>query len=164
MERWHALHTKPRAERRVVEALEARGLTVYAPVICFTDRRGRLIERPFFPRYVLARFDWEQSGMGSVRWTPGLIDVVRFEGQPAVLADADVARLQARMDALDGDAFMALKPGEPVQIVEGPFAGLDAVFERRLNAEGRVAVLLRMLGRETRTTLPGEAVERRSPR
>ena len=105
-----------------------------------------------------------EDPFASVRWTTGLVDVVRFEGRPAEMSDEDVGRLQARMDALDGDAFMALKPGEPVQIVEGPFAGLDAVFERRLSADGRVAVLLRILGRQTRATLPGEAVERRTGR
>lgn len=164
MERWHALYTKARGERRVARALEARGLEVYAPVIRFTDRRGRRVERPFFPRYVLVRLDWEAEGAAGVRWTPGLVDVVRFEGEPAHLADRDVARLRSRMDALDGDAFMALRPGEPVRIVEGPFAGLDAVFERRLGGDDRVAVLLRILGRQTRATLPGAAVERRSPR
>lgn len=161
MKRWHALYTKPRGERRVIEALEARGLDVFAPTIAFTDRRGRTVERPFFPRYLLVRFDWVADGMASVQWTPGLVNVVRFDGQPACLADADVARLMDRMDALDGDAFMALKPGEPVHIIDGPFTGLDAVFERRLGGDGRVAVLLEILGRETRATLPGGAVERR---
>jgi len=160
MKRWYALFTKPRGERPVSRALTGLGLEVFAPFIYFTDRRGRPTERPFFPRYVLARFDWEGAGMANVQWMPGMVNIVRFEGQPAYLGDDDVEHLIARMDALDGDAFMALKPGEPVRIIEGPLTGMDAVFQRRLSGDGRVAVLLKLLGRQTRATLPGTAVER----
>lgn len=48
--------------------------------------------------------------------------------------------------------FLTLKPGQPVIIEEGPFAGLKAAFERPM-MNGRVAILLDLLGRSTRLVL-----------
>ena len=50
--------------------------------------------------------------------------------------------------------------GEPVMIKEGPFAGLAAVFEREMAGSNRVAILLDLLGRETRLVLSSEMIAR----
>jgi transcriptional antiterminator RfaH len=53
---------------------------------------------------------------------------------------------------------LQIKPGEPVRIKEGPFSGLEAIFERSLKGSERVAVLLEILGRQTRIVLPSETI------
>jgi transcriptional antiterminator RfaH len=50
------------------------------------------------------------------------------------------------------------KPGDIVRINEGPFSGLEAVFEQKLKGSERVAVLLDILGRQTRIVLPSETI------
>jgi transcription antitermination factor NusG len=50
------------------------------------------------------------------------------------------------------------KAGDIVRIREGLFAGLEAVFYRELKGSERVAVLLEILGRETRLVLPSEII------
>lgn len=157
---WHPLFTKPRMERRVAETLQGRGVPVFLPLLRYHGKRGHLLERPFFPRYLFARMDLEVSGLDSVQWTPGLTHVVSFDGQPARLPDQTLEYLRARLERLDGDAFLALKPGEPVRVTRGPFADMEAVFDGRLNGERRVAVLLRILGRQTRVSLDAGDVER----
>lgn len=47
---------------------------------------------------------------------------------------------------------LTLQPGQPIIIKEGPFAGLRAAFERPM-MNGRVAILLDLLGRTTRLVL-----------
>jgi len=42
--------------------------------------------------------------------------------------------------------------------MKGPFSGLDAVFEQSLKGSERVAVLLEILGRQTRLVLPSETI------
>lgn len=153
MQRWFALFTKPRREFVVAVALEARGLEVFVPCIEYHGKTGNLLDKPFFPRYIFARFDWEHEGYGSVRWTHGLTRVVTFDGRPAVMADDQVAYLQRRLAALDGDEFLRMKPGTPVRVVEGPFKDMEAVFAGQMNGQGRVAVLLQVLGRETRVVM-----------
>jgi len=41
------------------------------------------------------------------------------------------------------------EPGERVRLREGPFAGLEGVFERQLSPAGRVRVLVQLLSRMT---------------
>jgi transcription antitermination factor NusG len=54
--------------------------------------------------------------------------------------------------------WMNAKPGDVVRINEGPFSGLEAIFERKLKGSERVAVLLEILGRQTRIVLPSETI------
>ena len=50
--------------------------------------------------------------------------------------------------------------GEPVRIKEGPLAGLEALFEQEMKGSERVAVLLEILGRQTRIVLSSEMIGR----
>ena len=160
MQRWHVLMTKPRKERVVVASLAARGVEVFAPFIDYRGRRGQLLVRPFFPRYIFGRFEWAQAGFASVQWTPGLSRVVTFEGEPATLEDEVIEFLRLRVGDLDGDEFMRIKQGERVRVNAGPFRDYEAIFEGRVNGQGCVAILLDILGRKTRVQLDARLVDR----
>jgi len=45
-------------------------------------------------------------------------------------------------------------------IREGPLSGLEAVFDREMKGSERVAVLLELLGRQTRLVLSSEMISR----
>lgn len=160
LERWYALFAKPRAEQRVAQALAARGVDAWVPELAYHGKSGNLLFRPFFPRYLFARFDWERSGVVNIQWTPGLSRVVTFDGRPAWLDDGRMAHLQRTLDVLDGDEFLALKAGERVRITQGPFQDVEAIFHRRLNGRQRIAVLLDILGRTTQVVLHESDIER----
>lgn len=160
MERWHALFTKPRMERRVGRRIAARGIEVYVPLLEYHGRTGRTLDRAFFPRYIFARFDWQNEGVSRVQWTPGLSSIVTFDGKPAVLPDDWVHNLRDTLEEIDGDEFLALKPGEKVRVRSGPFRDIEAIFEKRMNGEDRVAILLEIMGRQTRVIVDGGAVDR----
>lgn len=157
---WHTLFTKPRMERRVAETLAGRGLEVFLPLLHYHGKRGDPLGKPYFPRYLFARLDWEACGATAVQWTPGLTRVVAFDGRPAVLDDARLEYLRSALDELDGDEYLALKPGQPVRLRRGPFADVNAVFDGRLNGPQRVTVLLQMLGRAVRVEVAAADVER----
>ena len=56
--------------------------------------------------------------------------------------------------------LVSAKPGDVVKINEGPFSGLEAIFEKKMKGSERVAVLLDILGRQTRLVLPSETIEK----
>lgn len=154
-QRWYALMAKPRQETRVAESLAARGLEVFLPTFSHRDRRsGRWAIRPFFPRYLFARFDWERTGWSSVQWTSGLSQVVSFDGLPAWLDEDLIRHWQERLALVDGEDPDRLKAGDRVRVLSGPFRDYEAVFDRHLNSEARVAILLDILGRQTPVQLP----------
>lgn len=152
VKRWYALFTKPHMERRVGEALADKGYEVFVPELEYHGKRGTLLRKAFFPRYVFALFDWNDD-VTLVRWTRGLTSLVMFDGQPADIPEALIVELRTALESLDGDAFLRPKPGDPIRITSGPLKDLDAVFDARLGEQGRVIVLLEILGRETRVEI-----------
>ena len=160
MLQWHVIFTKPHKERKVGEVLAARGIEVFVPLLFYHGKRGDLLEKPFFPRYMFARLDWKAAGVKNVRWTPGLSHVVMFQGEPAVMPEAKLKYLRNRLERIDGDDFLALKPGERVRVKRGPFADVEAVFAGSLNCDTRVAILLDILGRQTKVIVDAKDVER----
>ncbi len=160
---WFVLMSKPRHEERLARSLAAAGLEVFLPRLrCRDRRRGGWRSRPFFPRYLFARPGGEGSAgaWARLQWTEGLSQVVGFDGRPALLDGAVIAHWQRRLQGVDGDAFLLPKQGERVRVVEGPFRDYEAVFDRQLNGDGRVAVLLDILGRRTAVHLELREISR----
>ena len=64
-------------------------------------------------------------------------------GPPAQLPDSVVQLLRRR----EATPARPLERGEKVVVMAEPFRSLEAVFDRRLNAAGRVRVLLELVHR-----------------
>lgn len=150
-EHWHAIHTKPHKERQVEAFLQGRGIEVYFPTIPAPKHSRARGERAFFPSYLFAHVDLQAVGLWTLHYAPGVRGVVMFGGVPARVDEGIIARLKERLANVDvvdalGDA---LQPGDRVVITQGPFADFEAVFDKRLSADGRVRVLLEFLRRTT---------------
>ena len=160
---WHLVHTKVRQERCAKENLERQGLTCYLPEVRSERlRRGALtVQRePLFPRYVFIRVDsgLESRGWGAVRSTLGVSRLVTFGNQPAKVSDALVCAIRLRTeDATAPRPYFEF--GEPLRVTDGPFAGLDAVYQMA-DAQGRVMVLLDMLSRPVRLSIAPASLQR----
>lgn len=164
MRQWYVFHTKPNAER-LVEAYLARVRELETFLPLYRERRGGP-ERPFFPCYLFARFEYERSGLGELRWTPGLRRIIAFEDRPAPVLDQAIRLLQERLDALPGGLLspaQRLKPGQRVRITQGPLASLEGLFEGTLNGHDRVAVLVDFIRQNSRVVVPAAWVERAGP-
>ena len=156
---WYLVHTKPSGEVVAQANLERQAYEVYFPRLKQTARyRGGWRERvgALFPGYIFLRLDEGRQALDPVRSTLGVAAVVRFGARYSVVPDAVITDLRKRADPRTGlhmlNHRVSLSPGTPVRVLEGPFAGLECVFERAVGAE-RVLVLLNLLGRETRVHL-----------
>jgi transcriptional antiterminator RfaH len=148
-EHWFALYTKPHKEHLVRDFLSAQKVEVYLPEIAVkTRRRDRREKRPFFPHYLFARLDPQDGMIAKLRWTPGLRRIVSMGGRPVPVPDEVVQEIRRRLATIaqvePEDQF---RQGDVVHILRGPFEGLDAVFDRRLSAQGRVRVFLQWMSR-----------------
>ncbi len=106
------------------------------------------------------RLDVVQSGKAA-RYAPGVKDFVKFGSRIAEVGEDVIQAIRDRCPG--GVAEIRPRPyrsGEAVMIKEGPFAGLEAVFERDMAGSERVAVLLELLGRQTRLVLLSEMISR----
>ena len=161
--RWYAIRTKPNREKEVEKRLRDLGLEVFLPWLRTRRRRhGRaqwaLV--PLFPGYLFSRLDLVFSGK-TARYVPGVRDFLKFGSHVAEVADEIIVQLRERCPGgvaqIDQHRFY---PGQVVRIQEGPFAGVEAIFHVSLKASERVAVLLEILGRETKIELPVHAIEK----
>ena len=90
----------------------------------------------------------EQS-IAPIRSTPGVISLVRFGMEIAVVQPAVVERVRRVEAALQANAAAgALKPGDKVKVIDGPFVGLEGLASR-VSAE-RIDVLMTIMGQPQR--------------
>lgn len=148
---WHVLYTKPHCETQVEAELTEEGMQVYLPVLpAAAPRRGRPAFRPFFPCYLFARFDLEAVGISHINWTRGMRHLVMFGGKAALVDDAVVESIRehlAQEYVMDREGGV-LKHGDHV-LLRTPAKEIEAVFDKRLSASGRVQVLVECLQRWT---------------
>lgn len=149
---WYLVLTKPRQEAKALLNLTQQGYLCYLP-LCSVEkiRRGKavLVSEPLFPRYLFIRLDSSQDGKS---WTPirstlGVSTLVQFGGQPARAEDELIHALKEHEQA--SPCTTLFKPGELVRIADGPFAGLEAIYQCS-EAEHRSIVLLELLHKRVR--------------
>lgn len=158
---WFAVLTKPRAEALAVANLTRQGYQ------CLFPRTKRWLRsaagmvhkvESLFPRYVFLNANPDLTSLAPVRSTQGVCGIVRFGLMPAPVPARVVDAIQARIDADDG--FVRLKApelseGARVRVTEGPFGGLEGVFQT-LSGPGRVRLLLDFLGTQHAVDVPTE--------
>lgn len=149
---WYVLRTKPHKERTVFRQLQAKGVTVYFPALHVTPTNPRAAKiRPFFPGYMFVQLDLESEGDNALRWLPGTNGLVRFGKLPATVPDQLIRELQRRVAQIEAEGETPeekLTKGDRVRVVEGPFAGYEAIFDMRLSGRDRVQVFLSLVNRE----------------
>ncbi len=150
MQRWYALYTKPRKERQVDALLQEQGIETYLPTV---QRKVRRRDRPdrvvYFPCYLFARLDFDDTPRSSVDWMPGIRHIVSLGEQPAAVADEIVELVRSRLEGIEEVGYGALRQGDRVRITSGPLRDLEAIFDQPLSAADRVRVLLDVMGRMT---------------
>lgn len=149
-EHWYAIHTHLHQENRVEANLRAWNVETFYPKIR-DQRRNEFsgavtyLTKPFFPRYLFARFDVEKL-LHKIWFTRGVESVVGFGGAPTLVEDEVIDFFRARADNGSfiklGDEF---KPGDKVVMKGGMLDSLVGVFEREMNDSQRVMILLQTI-------------------
>ncbi len=162
MDDWYVMYTKPWCEPQVQAVLAADNIETYFPVVAVPHRAGRPDQRAYFPCYLFAHLDIAAVGISKLNRMPGMRRVVCFAGVPARVDESAVLRIREYLSTcpLLDEHGEVLKPGDRVVITDGPFESVDAVFDRRLSAAGRVRVLIRLMQRWTALELEANALRK----
>ena len=138
---------------------------VFLPRIRFkrSTRRGWVwVTEALFPGYLFARFDWRRL-FRAVHHTPSVRGLVHFGPSYPTVNPAAMEELRA---AFGDDAIHVLRPemnpGDSVEMLAGPLAGLQAVVQVVMSGRHRIRVLLEFLGRQTVVEVGAESVARRA--
>jgi transcriptional antiterminator RfaH len=146
---WHLVYTKAQQEDIALVNLERQGYTCYLPKLRIEKIRRRIAEvkiEPMFPRYLFVRLDLGGKGKSwtPIRSTQGVQQLIYFGSRAAQVDDRLIDWLRQREMERPTEAMF--KPGEAVVITDGPFAGIEAIFQMA-DAERRAMVLLEILSK-----------------
>jgi transcriptional antiterminator RfaH len=162
-ERWFVGYTLPCKEILALEHLRRQGFETFLPRITGTRRHARKVERvkgALFPRYVFIRLDLQRDRWRSVNGTIGMAYLLAAMETPSPVPVGFVEALQEIAGADDVVAREPdLAPGEAVRIVAGPLAGQVGEL-LRLDARGRVEMLLGLLSGKVRLKVARDMLER----
>lgn len=160
---WYVARTKLRQEATAEANLARQGFAVYLPRVKVLKRVRRvqvLRMDPMFPQYLFFRPANEDQSIASVRSTIGVLGVVRFGIEPALMSpdrlDA-VKSLESLQNQCSAEQLNGIQPGCRVVVVEGPLAGLDGLVSA-VSAK-RVEVLMHLLGNDTRVVLAPSSLD-----
>ncbi len=154
--RWYLIRAKRAREALARSNLERQGYEVYFPRLAVCDRIV-----PLFPGYLFLRLSEGDQSLGPVRSSVGVAGLVRFGSRYAVVPEPVIRDLRLRADPASGLHRLASRPSllprTVVTVTEGPFSGLEGVFERAAGSK-RVVVLLKLLGVHAQINVPSEFI------
>ena len=157
MESWFLLQTKSKQENRAVENLERQGVDSFCPMIRVEklSRGSRVVKQEaLFPGYLFVHFDQESVSSTTVRSTRGVSHFVTSAGAPVKVPESLISQLRQRTDPDNEDTVSSLpRKGDWLQIVDGPFRGLNAVFSQP-DGNQRAIVLINLLNQQVSASLP----------
>lgn len=94
-EKWYAVYTKPRWEKKVADTLAQKNLTAYCPLNKVTRQwsdRKKLVHAPLFTSYVFVRIAEKQ--ISEIKKASGVISMVNWLGKPAVIKDEEIETIK----------------------------------------------------------------------
>ena len=148
---WFCLKTQPKREHLAATALRRQfGVECFSPRLRFrkmTQRGPVWFVEAMFPGYLFAKFVYSTQHR-AVESSHGIRGIVHFGDRLATLPENIVAALQSRVGEEEIVTLdCSLKVGQSVEIIEGPFQGLEVVVTHLLPAKDRIRVLFEFLGR-----------------
>jgi transcriptional antiterminator RfaH len=159
---WFCLRAEPKREHLAARALRRRfGIECLSPRLRFRKltRRGPVwFVEAMFPGYLFAKFVYSTQHR-AIESSHGVRGILRFGQRMATLPEQTIMALQSKAGAEEVVTVdSSPKIGQSVQLIEGPFQGLEVVVTQLLPARERIRVLLEFLGRSLEMEVPAGKV------
>lgn len=162
---WYVLKVQSNRENSIRDAILRRikiaGLEhlvaeVVVPTEKVTEMKGgkkRVMERKFYPGYIIVRLVLDEETWFTIRETPGVGDFVGAGGKPVAMSAEDVARMLGRKEKAEQETTPRLKinfeKGDRVKIKEGAFENFEGEVDEVVESKGLVRVMVQVFGRPT---------------
>jgi transcriptional antiterminator RfaH len=164
---WLLLQVKPRQELRALENLERQNGECYCPRIQVERlSRGKRVkvEEPLFPGYLFINAQPEQNGLTytSIRSSRGVSKIVVFGVEPIKIPGTLIEEIKLLEDAnltcINAEGLP--QAGDQVDILEGAFKGLQAVYSHT-DGQQRSIVFISLLHQQTPASLGNVQIAKR---
>ncbi|MBU0634639.1 MAG: transcription termination/antitermination protein NusG [Candidatus Omnitrophica bacterium] len=172
--RWYVVHTQTGHEERVRTQLEKKIKAAAAENLIFqiliptekvSEVRGgkkKIMERKFFPGYVLVEMKLTEQSWYLIKNTPGITGFIGPRARPQALREEEVETIlrQAEESKEKPQPKIIFEKGESVKIIEGPFTNFNGEIENIYPGKGKIKVMVSIFGRSTPVELEYWQVEK----
>lgn len=124
---WYVLYTTSRAEKKVAQRLEEKGLEVFLPMIeelrQWSDRKKK-VQKALFNGYLFVKTT--KADLWNTLQVPGAVKFVHFAGEHATVRQSEIniiKRILKTGVAIETDNS-EIQPGEQVKIIGGALEGM----------------------------------------
>lgn len=174
VKKWYVIHTQTGQEERVkagIESrIEAKGLKEkISNILVPTERisevkegKKRILQRKFFPGYILIEMDLDEDSWYLIKATPGVSGFIGQGQKPLPLKESEINAIirQTEEKKEKPQPKVLFEKGEAVRVKEGPFTNFNGVVEEINPDKQKLKVMVSIFGRSTPVELEYWQVER----
>jgi transcriptional antiterminator RfaH len=116
-----------------------------------------------FPRYLFVYANLQEVALSAINSTIGVVRLVTFGDIPQIVPHSIIATIEERVEYINAQGGLPMhsfRPGDRVQIKNGPFSGLEAIFQGPMKSSERVRILIELLGRPNEIAVNIDVLER----
>jgi transcriptional antiterminator RfaH len=151
---WYALQHKPAQGDRALTHLQNQDIACFYPKVSVekikAGKRTKKLE-PLFPGYLFVNLEQTDPMWGKLRSTRGVLRIVSFANKPASISDDVIQHIKASLDSVAEQG--GIRPGQAVLLSEGPFEGINAIFQS-YDGEARAIVLINFMQKLQKVKVP----------
>lgn len=142
-QKWYAIYTRPRWEKKVNSLLIQKGIQSYCPLNKVRRKwsdRIKLVEEPLFKSYVFVKIDEEERT--NVRMTTGVVNFVYWNGKPAIIREREIQTIRRFLDEHEHVEAIPidLKPDDRVIVTSGPMMEQEGTVLEVKNKTAKVCI------------------------
>ncbi len=156
---WYALQHKPAQGDRALTHLQNQEIVCFYPKITVekikAGKRTKKLE-PLFPGYLFVNLEQTDPMWAKLRSTRGVLRIVGFANKPAAISDDVIQHVKQSLDSVTEQG--GIKPGQAVQLEEGPFTGINAIFQA-YDGEARAIVLINFMQKQQQVKVPVSSIK-----
>ncbi|WP_379865440.1 transcription/translation regulatory transformer protein RfaH [Marinobacter sp. M5B] len=145
---WYALQHKPSQGDRALTHLQNQGIACFYPKITVekikAGKRTKKLE-PLFPGYLFVNLEQTDPMWAKLRSTRGILRIVSFANKPAAISDDVIQHIEDSLHTVAEQG--GIKTGQAVDLEDGPFKGIGAIFQA-YDGEERAIVLISFMQKQ----------------
>ncbi|MES2691164.1 MAG: UpxY family transcription antiterminator [Bacteroidota bacterium] len=161
-EKWYALYTNPRAEKKVAETLSAKGFENYLPLQTtlkqWSDRKKK-VQEPLFKSYIfiktdIARFLYEVLSIN------GIVKFIKTGKEISPVREEIIQAIKLSLLHFDAVELSPVKFAlhEKVKVIAGPLAGIEG-HVAELSSNQYFAIHIEQLGTSMLVKIPSRHLQ-----
>lgn len=171
---WYVVHTKTGYEDKIKIALEklvkqegkeGTIMNVLIPtekVSEVRDGKKRIMQRKFFPGYILVEMELTDETWHMIKRTAGVSGFIKSGSRPVPLKKEEVDAILKQAESAKEKAIpkVVFEKGEGIRVTNGPFMNFTGAVEEIYPSKGKLKAVIAIFGRTTPVELEYWQVER----